>query len=82
MSIGKHISLEEARKAKKLDRFAKAHETKAAKDAFFGLLDRMTKSQSTSGQTSTGASSEGYSGTQTPPGTSQGASRKRGRASL
>jgi stalled ribosome rescue protein Dom34 len=52
MSTGKHLSLEEARKQGKLDRFAKEHEAKADKEAFEELLDRMAKNLPTSDQTS------------------------------
>ena len=44
MSTGKYISLEEARKQGKLDRFAKEHPSKAKKKDFDALLDDMTKS--------------------------------------
>jgi hypothetical protein len=43
MSIGKFISLEEARKQKQLERFAKEHPEKGDRQAFETLLDRMTK---------------------------------------
>lgn len=41
MSIGRYISLEEARKHKKLDRFAKEHPSKGDKDKFDKLMDKM-----------------------------------------
>ena len=41
MSIGKHISLEEARKQKKLDRFIKAHKTTGDKKQFDDLMNNM-----------------------------------------
>ncbi len=41
MATGKYLSLEEARKAKKLDRFAKEHQTKGSKKEFDSLLARM-----------------------------------------
>lgn len=41
MATGKYLSLEEARKAEKLDRFAKEHPTKGSKKAFDSLLVRM-----------------------------------------
>ena len=44
MAHGKHLSLEEARKAKKLDRFAKEHPNKGKKKDFDDLLLRMAKS--------------------------------------
>jgi hypothetical protein len=40
---GKYLSLEEARKAKKLDRFAKEHPSRGDEQKFDGLLDRMAK---------------------------------------
>lgn len=39
MSRGKYLSLEEARKQGKLDRFAKEHPSEADKDRFERLLD-------------------------------------------
>jgi len=52
MSIGKYISLEEARKKNKLGRFAKEHPNKADKKWFNELLDRMTRNLPTNDQTS------------------------------
>ena len=43
MATGKYLSLEEARKAKKLKRFAKEHPTKGDKKKFDALLNRMAK---------------------------------------
>jgi len=48
MATGKYLSLEEARKAKKLDRFAKEHPTKVSKKKFDSLLERMAKSSKAS----------------------------------
>jgi hypothetical protein len=45
MAIGKYLSLEEARREKKLDRFARQHPTKGSKKKFDSLLRRMAKSQ-------------------------------------
>jgi hypothetical protein len=42
MSIGKYISLEEARKKNKLDRFIKAHPSEGNEQQFNQLLDNMT----------------------------------------
>ena len=42
MSIGKYISLEEARSKNKLDRFTKAHPSKGDAQAFEDLLDCMS----------------------------------------
>lgn len=53
MATGKHISLEEARKAKKLDRFCKAHPSTGDEDAFDELFMRMAKSSSKDDETST-----------------------------
>ena len=44
MAHGKYLSLEEARKSKQLERFAKEHPTKGSKKAFDSLLLRMAKS--------------------------------------
>ena len=43
MSRGKYLSLEEARKLGRLDRFAKEHPSEANKKAFEGLLDAMCR---------------------------------------
>ena len=43
MSTGKHISLEEARNEKKIDRFCKEHPSEAKEKDFDALLDVMTK---------------------------------------
>lgn len=45
MATGEYLSLEEARREKKLDRFAKEHPTKGSKKKFDSLLRRMAKSQ-------------------------------------
>ncbi|MFH1157759.1 MAG: hypothetical protein V1721_02575 [Pseudomonadota bacterium] len=42
MSHGKHLSLEEARKAKQLDRFAKEHPSEGDKEMFDRLFTAMT----------------------------------------
>ena len=51
MAQGKHLSLEEARKAKKLDRFAAEHPTKGSRKAFDALLHRMAKRSKAAGKT-------------------------------
>ena len=51
MATGKYLSLEEARKAKQLKRFAKEHPTKGSKKLFNALLDRMAKSLKVDGRT-------------------------------
>lgn len=43
MSRGKYLSLEEARKLKQLDRFAKEHPSQGDKGRFDDLLDTMAK---------------------------------------
>jgi hypothetical protein len=48
MSRGKYLSLEEARKAKQLDRFAKEHPTEGDKKEFDDLLGRMARDEPTS----------------------------------
>lgn len=52
MSHGKHISLEEAQKEKKLDRFVKAHPSKGDEQAFDAILNAMTRKKSSDDQTS------------------------------
>ena len=52
MSRGKYLSLEEARKAGKLDQFAKEHPSKAERARFEQLLDAMTKSSEEDEKTS------------------------------
>lgn len=46
MPRGKHLSLEEAREQKQLDRFAKEHETEGNEDKFRRLLGLMAKPKS------------------------------------
>ena len=65
MSRGKYLSLEEARKMGKLDRFAKEQPSRSEGDRFRRLLDAMSRGLLEGGQTSRRAASEGYSGTQT-----------------
>jgi len=45
MSRGKNLSLEEARKANKLDRFAKEHPSSGDKTAFDKLFKAMAKGE-------------------------------------
>lgn len=45
MSRGKHLSLEEARNAKQLDRYAKEHPSVGDEESFDQLLERMAKSK-------------------------------------
>ena len=51
MSIGRYVSLEEARKKKKLDRFISAHPSKGDKAKFEKLLGKMTKTRTKGGKT-------------------------------
>ena len=73
MAHGKYLSLEEARKSGKLDRFAKEHPSKADADRFEGLLESMSKGSARDGRTSIQGISEGYSGTRTRQDTSEDA---------
>ena len=57
MSIGKFISLEEAQKEKKLDRFTNEHPSIGDEDAFDSILAAMTKTKSSDDGTSTPDSS-------------------------
>lgn len=43
MATGKYLSLEEARKKKQLERFAKEHPSKGDEQQFDRLLDAMAK---------------------------------------
>lgn len=52
MSIGKYLSLEEARNEKKVDRFIKEHPSKGDEGLFDDLLDRMAKNLPVDDQTS------------------------------
>ena len=69
MSRGKHLSLEEARKANQLKQFAKEHPSQAD-GRFPKLLDAMCRGSLEAGGTSAPETSEDYSGTQTPRDTS------------
>ena len=53
MAIGKHISLEEAQKEKKLDRFCKEHPSTGDEDAFDSLFHAMAKKKTEDDETST-----------------------------
>lgn len=46
MSRGKYLSLEEARKTNKLNRFVKEHDSKGERNLFDKLLSLMTKADS------------------------------------
>ncbi len=52
MATGKYLSLEEARKKKQLDRFAKEHPTKGNRSLFDRLFNAMAKSSPKAGRTS------------------------------
>jgi hypothetical protein len=69
MSRGKHLSLEEARKTGKLDRFAKEHPSKADRTRFDRLLSEMSKTIEEDGETSSSDPGENSSETQTRRGT-------------
>lgn len=73
MSRGNHLSLEEARKLGKLDRFCKEHPSQADSAQFEQLLDAMIKNSPAAGQTSGAVPSEDCSGTRTRPNTSEDA---------
>jgi hypothetical protein len=69
MSRGKHLSLEEARKAGQLDWFAKEHPSVAERDRFERLLEAMARGVLEDKETSPPDHSEGSSGTRTRKGT-------------
>jgi hypothetical protein len=69
MSRGKYLSLEEARKAGELDRFAKEHPSEADKERFERLLNAMSRGVLEGEETSSQDHGENSSGTQTPQGT-------------
>jgi len=54
MARGKYLSLEEGRKAKKLDRFAAEHPSEGGEATFDGLLEGMATEPSRGAQTSPG----------------------------
>jgi hypothetical protein len=64
MSRGKYISLEEARKSGKLDRFAKEHPSEGDRRRFNRLLAEMSKTKEAA-ETSPPGSDESSSETQT-----------------
>ena len=78
MSAGKYLSLEEARKAGKLDQFCKEHPTKGSWNQFDAMMDWFAgpgaKSSSRAERTSSRARGAGCSGTRTRRGTSKDAS--------
>jgi hypothetical protein len=50
MAAGKYLSLEEARRKKQLERFAKEHPSAGDEKAFDALLEAMTKGKDDAGQ--------------------------------
>jgi hypothetical protein len=69
MSRGKYLSLEEARKSGKLDRFAKEHPSEGDRQRFDRLLDEMSKTIEEAEETSSSERDENSNGTQTRQGT-------------
>jgi hypothetical protein len=69
MSRGKYLSLEEARKSGKLDRFANEHPTEADRDRFKRLLDAMSQGVLEEAETSKPDRHANSSGTRTRRGT-------------
>ncbi len=51
MATGKYLSLQEARKKKLLERFAKEHPSEGKEKKFDALLDRMAKSSTATEKT-------------------------------
>jgi hypothetical protein len=64
MSRGKYVSLEEARKTGKLDRFAKEHPSEGDRKRFDRLLEEMSKTTKAGG-TSLPERDENSNGTRT-----------------
>lgn len=77
MSRGKHLSLEEARKLKQFEQFAKEHPSKGDRKRFEKALGAMVKGAGEGAGTSGADSPAGSSDTRTPRDTSEDASRKR-----
>lgn len=74
MSRGKYLSLEEAQKEGKLERFATEHPAATDSERFDALLAAMAGGKpEAEGPSSGEAESEGCDGTQTPTDTSEGA---------
>ncbi len=68
MSRGKYLSLEEARKSGKLDRFAKEHPSKGDRKRFERLLDLMIRNPEATEGTSSPEHNENSNETQTRQG--------------
>lgn len=69
MSRGKHLSLEEARNAGKLDQFCKEHPSKAERARFNALLTAMSQGVLEEAETSEPDRDAGSTGTRTRQGT-------------
>lgn len=69
MFLRKYLSLEEARKSRKLDRFAKEHPSKGDRQRFDRLLDEMSKTIEEAEETSSPENDENSTETQTRQGT-------------
>jgi hypothetical protein len=69
MPRGKYLSLEEARKSGKLDRFAKEHPSEGDRKRFNRLLEEMAKTIKEAEETSSPERDENSNGTQTRQGT-------------
>jgi hypothetical protein len=69
MSRGKYLSLEEARKTGKLNRFAKEHPSEGDRKRFDRLLEEMSKTIEGAEETSSPERDENSNGTQTHRGT-------------
>jgi hypothetical protein len=69
MSRGKYLSLEEARKSGKLDRFAKEHPSEGDRKRFDLLLNEMSKTIEEAEETSSPERDENSNGTRTRRGT-------------
>jgi hypothetical protein len=65
MSRGKYLSLEEARKGRKLDRFAKEHPSEGDRSRFDRLLEEMSKTIEEAEETSSPENGESSNETQT-----------------
>lgn len=65
MSIGKYLSLEEARRTDQLDRFIKEHPSKGNKELLNRLLDAATETEAER-ETSSPGTSGSCNETQTP----------------
>jgi hypothetical protein len=69
MSRGKYLSLEEARKIEKIDRFWKEHPSEADRERFLRLLDAMSRGVLEGEETSKSDHPASSNGTRTRRGT-------------